>query len=167
VCVCVAALGGCSHPAAPVQTKQAEVGQGEIGSLLPDFSARDFEGREISSADLHGKVVLVDIWATWCAPCRKEMPGYQKLADRYRTNGFVVIGLKADMMTDTENPLAFAQKTGVHYPLVVATDALLQKFGGLQGLPTTILYDRQGVLRKKVIGFEYTDVFEAALKRLL
>jgi hypothetical protein len=95
------------------------------------------------------------------------MPGYQKLADRYGTDGFAVIGLKADMMADTENPLAFARKTGVHYPLVVATDALLQKFGGLQGLPTTMLYDRKGVLREKVVGFEYTDVFEAAVKRLL
>jgi len=160
-------LAGCNHPASPAQATQAEVSPGEIGSHLPEFSATDFEGNEVSSADLRGKIVLIDIWATWCAPCRKEMPGYQRLADRYGNKGFAVIGLKADMMADTENPLAFARKIGVHYPLVVATGALLEKFGGLQGLPTTMLYDRQGVLHKKVIGFEYTDVFEAALKPLL
>ena len=95
------------------------------------------------------------------------MPGYQKLRDRYGPQGFAVVGIKANMMADTENPVAFARKVGVHYPLVVGTDELLQKFGGLEGLPTTLLYDRQGVLRKKVIGFEYTSVFESALKQLL
>jgi len=78
-----------------------------------------------------------------------------------------VLGLKANMMADIEDPLEFARKMGVHYPLAIATDDLMQKFGGLEGLPTTLLYDRQGVLRKKVIGFEYTDVFESQLKPLL
>jgi len=95
------------------------------------------------------------------------MPGYQKLADRYGARGFAVIGFKTNMMADPEDPLIFAKKMGVHYPLVVATDDLLQNFGGLEGLPTTLLYDRKGVLRKKVIGFEYTDVFESELKQLL
>ena len=62
------------------------------------------------------------------------MPGYQKLLDRYGSLGFVVIGFKANMMADTENPLHFAKKIGVHYPLVVATDGLSQKFGGIEGL---------------------------------
>lgn len=165
--LCLAALAGCNHPARPVQAKEAKIGAGEIGSLLPEFSARDLEGREISSADLRGKVLLIDFWATWCQPCKKEMPGYQKLADRYGARGFAVIGFKASMMADTEDPLIFAKKMGVHYPLVTATGDLMQKFGGLEGLPTTLLYDRQGVLRKKVIGFEYTDVFDSELKHLL
>ncbi|MGC1128198.1 MAG: hypothetical protein WA875_01425, partial [Candidatus Acidiferrales bacterium] len=70
-------------------------------------------------------------------------------------------------MMDTEDPLQFAKRIGIRYPLAVASDDLKQKFGGIQGLPTTMLYDRQGILRKKVIGFEYTDVIEAALKPLL
>lgn len=68
---------------------------------------------------------------------------------------------------DTENPALFAKKIGVRYPLAVAAGDLKQKFGGIEGLPTTMLYDRQGVLRKKVIGFEYTDAIESALKPLL
>ena len=128
---------------------------------------KDLQGREISAGDLRGKVVLIDFWATWCQPCKKEMPGYQRLLDRYGSRGFAVVGFKFDTMTDTEDPLLFAKRIGVRYPLAVASDELKQKFGGIEGLPTTMLYDRQGALRKKVIGFEYTDAFESALKGLL
>jgi thiol-disulfide isomerase/thioredoxin len=143
------------------------IAPGEIGSRLPDFSVKDLKRRSLRTADFRGKVVLIDFWATWCAPCEKEMPGYQMLVDRYGSQGLVVVGLKADMMNDTEDPLHFAHRVGVRYPLVVATTDLNQKFGGIEGLPTTLLYDRAGFLRKKVIGFEYTSVFEAELKPLL
>jgi thiol-disulfide isomerase/thioredoxin len=128
---------------------------------------KDLQGHSLSSADLRGKVLLVDFWATWCRPCKKEMPGYQKLLDRYGHRGVVVIGFKFDTMMDMEDPLHFASKIGVRYPLAVATDDVKQRFGGIEGLPTTMLYDRQGILRTKVIGFEYTDNFESALKPLL
>ena len=95
------------------------------------------------------------------------MPGYQRLLDRYGPQGFAVVGLKSDAMADTEDPLKFAEKIGVHYPLGVATQGLTQKFGGIQGLPTTLLYDRTGVLREKIIGFEYTEAVEVELQRLL
>jgi thiol-disulfide isomerase/thioredoxin len=162
------ALAGCNaHPASAPQAKQTLPAAGEIGSRLPDFTVRDLLGREISSADMRGKVTLIDFWATWCQPCKKEMPGYQNLVDRYGAGGFVVIGFKFDTMKDAEDPVRFARKIGVHYPLAVTSDELKMKFGGIEGLPTTMLYDRQGILRKKVIGFEYTDAFEADLKALL
>jgi thiol-disulfide isomerase/thioredoxin len=164
----VAGLVGCNqHSASPIQPKESVIAAGEIGSHLPDFSVKDLQGHPLSSADLRGKVVLVDFWATWCQPCKKEMPGYQNLLDRYGAHGFVVIGLKFDTMPDMEDPLQFARKIGVRYPLAVATEDVKQKFGGIEGLPTTMLYDRQGILRTKVIGFEYTDRFESALKPLL
>jgi thiol-disulfide isomerase/thioredoxin len=166
----LAAVGlvGCNQRSAgPPQPKEVLIAVGEIGSHLPDFSVTDLNGREVSSADLRDKVVLIDFWATWCQPCKKEMPGYQKLLGHYDTKGFAVIGFKFDTMPDTENPVAFARRIGVRYPLAVATDDLKQKFGGIEGLPTTMLYDRQGILRKKVIGFEYADAFENALKELL
>jgi len=155
------------HSASPPRPKDAVVAAGEIGSRLPDFSLKDLHGREVSSDNLRGKVVLIDFWATWCQPCKKEMPGYQKLIDRYGQRGFVAIGFKFDTMADTEDPILFAHKVGVRYPLAVATDDLKQRFGGVEGLPQTMLYDRRGILRQKIIGFEYTDVIESELKPLL
>lgn len=161
-------LAGCNqHPTSSLQPRQAVIAAGEIGSHLPEFSVKDLQGREISSADLRGKVVLVDFWATWCQPCKKEMPGYQKLLSLYGSRGFAVVGFKFDTMMDMEDPAQFAKKIGVRYPLAVAPDDLKQKFGGIEGLPTTMLYDRQGILRKKVVGFEYTGVIESAVKPLL
>jgi thiol-disulfide isomerase/thioredoxin len=161
-------LAGCNqNPASPAPPKQTAIAAGEMGSHLPDFAVRDLQGRELSSADLQGKTVLIDFWATWCQPCKKEMPGYQKLLDKYGSHGFAVIGFKFDVMRDTENPVQFAKKIGVKYPLAVASEDIKQKFGGIPGLPTTMLYDRQGILRKKVIGFEYTENFDSALKSLL
>jgi len=164
----VVGLAGCNqHSASLLPRREDGVAAGEIGSRLPDFSAEDLRGHKISSVDLHGKVVLIDFWATWCQPCKKEMPGYQKLVDKYGSRGFAVVGLKFDTMRDVEDPIRFARKLGVRYPLAIATDDVKQKFGGIEGLPTTLLYDRQGILRKKVIGFEYTDVIESELRPLL
>ncbi len=117
---------------------------------------KDLQGREISSPDLRGKVVLIDFWAKWCKPCKQEMPGYQKLLDLYGPREFAVVGLEFNDMPDTEDPILFAKKLGIRYPLAVAPDDPRQKFGGIEGLPTTMLYDRQGTLRYKVIAFEYT-----------
>jgi thiol-disulfide isomerase/thioredoxin len=167
VVVVVGGLAGCNrNPVSPAQ-RRAAVTAGEVGSHLPYFALKDLQGNEVSSAGLQGKVVLIDIWATWCQPCKKEMPGYQKLLDRYESRGFAVVGLKSTIMMDTEDPIKFANEIGVHYPLVVASADMVQKFGGIEGLPTTMIYDRQGILRKKVIGFEYTENFESVLKPLL
>ena len=160
-------LVGCNaHSASPTQQTKATVLAGEIGSRLPEFSVTDLQGHPLSSSNFRGKVVLVDFWATWCQPCKKEMPGYQKLADRYGAQGFVVIGFKFETRADMEDPIQLAREIGVRYPLAVATDSLKQRFGGIEGLPTTMLYDRQGILRTKVIGFEYTDNIESALMPL-
>src|SRR5215472_13890174 len=132
-------LAGCQQhsatlaPQQPAQQQTNSIAPGEVGSPLPEFSVKDLQGgREISSADLRGKVVLIDFWATWCGPCKKEMPGYQQLLDRYGPQGFAVIGFKFDTMKDTEDPVRFAKRFGVRYPLVVATENLKQKFGGIE-----------------------------------
>jgi thiol-disulfide isomerase/thioredoxin len=161
-------LAGCKqHPTGPSQVAAAAAAPGEIGSHLPAFDLKDLQGNEISSAELRGNVVLIDFWATWCGPCKKEMPGYQKLLDRYGRRGLVIIGFKFDTMADVEDPLKFARHMGVRYPLAIAPDELKQKFGGIEGLPTTMVYDREGILRKKVVGFEYTEAFESAVKPLI
>jgi thiol-disulfide isomerase/thioredoxin len=163
--IAILGLVGCYSESPPQPMKH--VSAGEIGSSLPTFSLKDLQGQPVSSDEFRGKVVLFDFWATWCQPCKKEMPGYQRLVDEYGPQGLVVIGFKFDTMPDMQDPVQFANGIGVHYPLAVATDDLKQKFGGIDGLPTTMLYDRHGVLRMKVIGFEYTEHIEQALKPLL
>lgn len=160
-------LASSSRPVVQHNKKAAAVAAGEAGSTLPEFSVKDFHGRQISSADLRGKVVIVDFWATWCEPCKREMPGYQRLLNRYGPRGLAVVGFKATMMMDTEDPVRFARRAGVHYPLAIASPRIVQKFGGLQGLPTTFIYDRKGILRQKIIGFEYTHVIASDIRPLL
>lgn len=155
------------HPATRAEGKPPTIKPGEIGSHLPEFSVRDLGGHEISSTRLRGKVVLIDFWATWCQPCKKEIPGYQALLNKYGPRGFAVVGFKFDTMMDTEDPVSFARRLGIRYPLAVASDEIKGKFGGIEGLPTTMLYDRDGILRQKIIGFEYTRVIESELKPLL
>ncbi|HXX13673.1 MAG TPA: TlpA disulfide reductase family protein [Candidatus Eremiobacteraceae bacterium] len=140
---------------------------GEIGSRMPDFTLKDLDGHEISSNNLRSSVVVIDFWATWCKPCEKEMPGYQRLVDRYGSRGFNVIGLKLDTRKDLQDARAFATKIGVRYPLAIATDDLKAKFGGINALPTAMIYDRLGFLRAKSMGFEREEVIERAIKPLL
>lgn len=163
----VAVLAGCSrHPAGAIDAKPA-ARPGEIGSALPEFSVTDLYGHPLASADLRGKVAIVDFWATWCQPCKKEMPGYQKLLDEYGAQGFAVVGFKATMMMDTEPPLQFAKEAGVKYPLAIAGPTVSDAFGGIEGLPTTFIYGRDGILRQKIIGFEYTEAVEKEVKNLI
>lgn len=159
-------LGPIQHAPSPAKEKPGAIKPGEIGSHLPEFSVKDLHGHEISSSQLRGKVVLIDFWATWCQPCKKEMPGYQALLNKYGPRGFAVVGFKFDTMMDSEEPAIFARKLGIRYPLAVASDEIKDKFGGIEGLPTTMLYDRDGILRQKIIGFEYTHVIESELKPL-
>src|SRR4051812_49123808 len=89
----VLGLGGCNqHSASSDTPAKAPIAAGEIGSQLPEFSVKDLHGRQIRSEELRGKVVLIDFWATWCEPCKREMPGYQQLLARYGPQGFAVIG---------------------------------------------------------------------------
>src|SRR2546421_2924103 len=102
----LAAVGlvGCNqHSASPSQPKKDVIAAGDIGSRLPDFSMKDLQGHDIASTDIRGRVVLIDFWATWCQPCKKEMPGYQKLLDRYASRGFTVVGFKFDTMRSEEH----------------------------------------------------------------
>jgi thiol-disulfide isomerase/thioredoxin len=168
LCLALLPAAGCDHQSpVAVRSEEAAPKPGEIGSRLPHFQTTDLNGHALSSDDFRGKVVLIDFWATWCQPCKREMPGYQKLLDRYGSRGFVVVGFKFDTMMDMVNPTTFAKNIGVHYPLAIASEGIKGEFGGIDALPTTMIYDRRGILRYKVLGFEYTDAVESVLKPLL
>ena len=132
---------------------------------MPAFRLKDISGREFSSEELRGKVALVDFWATWCALCRKEMPGFEELQKKYRDRGLVVVGIALD--SDAGEVAKFARELGVTYRLLLSQSEVEQVWGGILGIPTTFLVDRDGVVRKRVIGFEYKEEFEKALQELL
>ena len=130
---------------------------------LPDFAFKDLSGRVVSSDEFAGKVLLVDIWATWCPPCKKEMPWFQELQDRYGAEGFEVIGITID--PDPADAARFAKGLAITYR-ILHHPAIMQEWG-LLGLPTTFIVDRHGSIRRKIVGFDYKETFETAVRELL
>lgn len=133
------------------------------GQPLPAFRFVDVTGREHSPESLRGSVVLLDVWASWCGPCRAEMPEFQQLQARYGAQGLRVLGVSIDITAG--DAAKFARQLGVTYPIIHKPDIMDE--WGLQGLPTTFIIDRAGVIRRIVIGFEYPDEFEQSIRDLL
>ncbi len=120
------------------------------GPPLPDFSMTDIEGKTITSADLRGKVVLVNYWATWCPPCRAEIPDLIALQNKYRDK-LVIIGVSEDE-GGVEPVKAFVAEHRMNYPVVMTTPELGKVFKGVSALPTTFVVDREGRLAQKHVG---------------
>ena len=111
------------------------------GHCLPHFGGQTLDGRALSTADLEGKVVLVNLWAVWCKPCVEEMPDLQALHEKYADDGLVVVGVLSDMRTKDPDVRAFIESAGVDYPIV------RQSATGYETpatLPVSYLYDREG-----------------------
>ena len=117
---------------------------------LADFTLTDLNGRTISSADLRGKVVLVNFWATWCPPCRAEIPDLIKLQDKYRDQ-LVVLGISEDEVPPDEVK-AFVAEQKMNYPVAMTTPALAKIFRGVSALPTTFVIGRDGKLEQRHTG---------------
>jgi thiol-disulfide isomerase/thioredoxin len=118
---------------------------------VPAFTMTDLDGRQLSSADWSGKVVLVNFWATWCPPCLAEIPDLIQIQEKYRDH-VVVVGISEDEGA-IDVVRQFAEDKGINYPIVMATPELRQLFPGVIALPTTFALDRQGRLARKHVGF--------------
>lgn len=138
---------------------------GEVGSA-PPFTVTTLDGDTLTSKGLRGRVVVVNFWATWCPPCRLEMPSLQALAERRGDDGVVVLGLSTDV-----GPAApireFLDERGITYPVARADRATRAAFGGITGIPTTVLLDRDGRIRHRVVGYFVPPAMDAAVGRLL
>jgi thiol-disulfide isomerase/thioredoxin len=112
-------------------------------------------------------VVILDFWATWCGPCREEIPDFVRLQDKYRAQGLEIVGLSLD--DDGEKAVRpFAEKHGVNYTMLLAAGTnTADRFGGVIGIPTTFVLDRQGRIVKKFIGMMGPKTFEEAIQPLL
>ena len=137
----------------------------DAGSSIPEFCLNDLTGRRVCSSQFRGKVLLIDFWASWCGPCKTEMPAYEKFQEAYGQKGLVVIGIGLSM-DNPANLKKFARALGVHYTLLMGTKAMQDKFG-LLGIPTTILVDRKGIVRDRIVGFDYPARLKPKIEALL
>jgi len=138
----------------------------EAKPRVPRYALTALDGTPISPDALRGKVVLVNFWATWCLPCRVEMPLLQRMSERHRDAGLVVVGLSVDR-GDEDAVRSFLRERNVTYRVAMVGADVERAFGGVRGYPTSILIDRGGVVRHVVIGPLAAASFEPAVRRLL
>ena len=132
----------------------------------PDFTVTTLDGAVVSKASLQGKVVVVDFWATWCAPCVEEIPGYVRLQEKYRADGLVVLGVALDRK-GADHVRTWAAKRGVNYLLAMGDDALVEAFGGFDAIPTTFLLGRDGTVRHRKTGAMPAEDYERLVRAAL
>lgn len=144
----------------------AVVGVESGPATTPEYAYVGLDGQPLSDESLRGKVVLVNFWATWCTPCRVEMPALDRMHQRHEAAGFVVVGLAVDRVS-TEAVRAFVQERGVSYPIAHVDARAEATFGGVRGYPTSFLLDRNGRIRHTVIGPVAPVSLEPAVRRLL
>ncbi len=118
----------------------------------PDFSLKTLTNQEITLSGLKGKVVLLDFWATWCAPCKESIPHLIDLYKRFHDQGFELIGMSTDKLGDLEIVRRFVQSMDIPYPIIMTPDEIIKKYK-VTGLPTTVLIDRKGNIQEKIVGF--------------
>jgi cytochrome c biogenesis protein CcmG/thiol:disulfide interchange protein DsbE len=166
--VAVLTGAGCGREGETV-TVTAAAEKAEVLPVLrkaPEWVLKDVDGREVKAGDFKGKVVVVDFWATWCPPCRKEIPEYVALQEKYRERGLVILGFSMDEGPAAEVK-AFGAQFKVNYPLVMADADTAEAFGGIEGLPTAFVIDRGGNIRHVKLGLAKPAEFEALVASLL
>jgi cytochrome c biogenesis protein CcmG, thiol:disulfide interchange protein DsbE len=138
-----------------------------VGDLrpAPDFSLTDLSGARLSLSQYRGQVVLLDFWATWCDPCKTEIPHFIEMQNRYGRQGFQVIGISMD---DEEKPVRdFQQQFKMNYPVAIGSAELATQYGGILGLPITFVIDRSGRIVSRHVGATDPSAFDAEIERLL
>jgi peroxiredoxin len=155
--------GGCSSGETPAR---AAVKPESQRKSAPDFTLKDSNGTSVKLSDYRGKVVLLNFWATWCGPCKIEIPWFIEFEQTYKDRGFAVLGVSMDDDGwDAVKPYLSARK--VNYRVVLGTDQVAQSYGGVDSLPTTYVIDREGRIASVHVGLVGRREYESEIQQLL
>jgi thiol-disulfide isomerase/thioredoxin len=132
----------------------------------PDWQLTDLNGKLVKFTDFRGKVVILDFWATWCAPCRVEIPHFVELQKQYGDKGLTVIGVSLDEQ-GPQIVKKFAKQFGVNYAIVIGNQKVVEAYGGIAAVPITFVIDRQGRIVSRHIGYDDKAAFEEEIQSLL
>ena len=140
-----------------VSRAPAEAGVGRIASPREGFPAPDFEletpeGEMVRLSDLRGQVVIINLWASWCGPCRAEMQAIQRLYDDQRERGLTVLAVNSTVQDRESEALRFADELGLSFPIVLDREGVVSQRYRLRALPSTFFVDRAGVIRSVIVG---------------
>jgi peroxiredoxin len=150
-------------PSAPVKATSPSDNSRKVA---PDFTLKDAKGAPVKLSDFTGKVVLLNFWATWCGPCKIEIPWFVQFEKAYRDRGFITLGISMD--ADGWNAIKpFVSQTGINYPVIIGTDHLAELYGGIDSLPSTFLIDREGRIAFVHLGLVPRNDYEAEIQALL
>jgi cytochrome c biogenesis protein CcmG/thiol:disulfide interchange protein DsbE len=132
----------------------------------PQFNLQDTSGKPVKLSDYKGKVVILDFWATWCPPCRAEIPNFVDLQKQYGKQGLAVIGVSLDQ-GDVADVVGFAKAQGINYPILMGNQDVAAAYGGIEAIPATFVIDQSGNVVGRHVGFTDKSEFEAEVKKLL
>ena len=163
--VAACCLAGCSSEPRAVKAA-SPVKPDKDRKPAPEFTLKDADGKTVHLEDYKGKVVLLDFFATWCGPCKIEIPWFMELERKNKDRGFSVLGVSMDD-EGWEVVKPFLADLGVNYRVVIGNDATAQIYGGVDALPTTFLIDRNGKIAAVHIGLTSRKVFEDGIEQLL
>ena len=152
-------------PIKPAMRRGAQAGDAWIGRPAPDFRLEGIDGGTVSLAQLRGQVVLVNFWATWCGPCKMEMPWLAELQRRHRRDGLVVVGISLD--DSAERVREFAKIRNVSYTIALKDASVIQAYGGARFLPQTFFVGRDGNIVARSYGIVDRKTLEADVKRAM
>ena len=138
----------------------------ETRKAAPEFALKDANGETVHLADYRGKVVLLDFWATWCGPCKIEIPWFMEFEQQLKDRGFAVVGVSMDE-DGWKVVKPYIQQYKVNYRILLGNDQVGEIYGGVESLPTTFLIDRRGKIASVHIGLSGKDEFKNAINQLL
>jgi peroxiredoxin len=136
------------------------------GKAAPDFELTSLDGKRVKLSDYRGKAVLLNFWATWCSPCKVEMPWFVDLQKKYGNDGLVVLGVAMDD-SDSAKIAQFASEMGVNYPVLLGTDKVSEEYGNVEFLPTSFYIDREGRFIGKGVGLLGRSEIEGNVQKAL